>query len=59
MSRRGHTGQKVEESGAYRCGAGTAWSYQAGETFRPCPETGGPTTWEKTEEPPEPDHPQR
>lgn len=59
MADRGRTGEKVEESGAYKCGSGTVWSYSAGQTFRPCPETGEPTMWYKTGEPNEPDAPQR
>lgn len=49
---RGHTGQKVEEPGTYRCGDDrTTWTYVPGDTFRPCPSTGKATVWEKVEEP--------
>lgn len=51
---RGHTGQKVEEAGTYRCQDRSYFSYVQGDTFRECPSTGKSTVWEKTDEP---DHP--
>lgn len=57
---RGRTNQKVLESGTYKCtDTGETWSYVQGDHFRPCPSTGAPTLWIKTEEPPDPDDPQR
>jgi len=52
--RRGHTGQKVEEAGTYRCEGGSIWTYVRGDVFRECPSNGDSTVWEKTKEP---DHP--
>lgn len=48
---RGHTGQRVEESGTYQCEDQTKWSYVVGDTFRACPSTGKSTVWERTTEP--------
>lgn len=53
-ARRGHTGQRVEEAGTYKCESGSMWTYIRGDTFRTCPGSGKSTVWEKTSEP---DHP--
>jgi hypothetical protein len=51
---RGHTGQKVEDAGTYRCGDDQIWSYVRGDVFRECPATGKPTVWVKTFDPEHP-----
>jgi hypothetical protein len=53
---RGHTGQKVEEAGTYKCGAGEIWTYVRGDVFRECPSSGKSTVWEKTKDPDHPGH---
>lgn len=47
---RGHTGQRVQEPGTYRCSGGSLQTYVPGDTFMECPSTGRPTDWVKTHE---------